>query len=91
MAADPPVNPLSLGAQKPPTRKHRPLVWENMLGTVYATDGQTVRYFDFDWDAALAFAGVPDATDLRSARNPHAFRVGDHTVDARRFVLWGVR
>lgn len=54
----------------PPTLKHRPAVWENMLGTVYAMNdaGQT-EYFDYDHDAAKAFAGVESGErDLRLAR-----------------------
>lgn len=58
------------GARKAlPTKKHRPAVWENMLGTVYAmNDAGQVRYFDFDWDAARAFAGVAPERDPRTSK-----------------------
>lgn len=50
--------------------KHRPAVWENMLGTVYAlNDAGECRYFDYNVDAALEFAGVTPE------RDPRAFRV----------------
>ena len=54
---------------KPPTRKHRPAVWECMLGTVYAlnTAGEC-RYFDYDHAGALAFAGVSPGADNRLYR-----------------------
>lgn len=59
------------GAPKPPTKKHRPAVWECMLGTVYAmNDELEVRYFDYDHAAARAFAGVTPERDPRIARVP---------------------
>lgn len=49
-----------------PTKKHRPAVWECILGTVHARDdsGQ-VRYFDYDYDAAFAFACATEDRDPR--------------------------
>ena len=46
----------------PPTLKHRPALTFGILGTVYgiSPDGE-VKYFDYDWTAALQFAGVTDA------------------------------
>lgn len=41
------------------TDQHRPAIWENMLGTVYALSPEReCKYFDYDYKAALAFAGV---------------------------------
>jgi len=55
--------------KKPPTQKHRPALWEAMLGTVYAYDGREVKYFDYDWERAIKFAKVPtDGTDCRLAK-----------------------
>lgn len=49
-----------------PNRSHRPAIWENMLGTVYAMNDQfEVQYFDYDWDAAKKFAGLENKKDLR--------------------------
>lgn len=66
------------GARKmKPTQKHRPAIWEAMLGTVYAcNDEGQVRYFDYDWDAAREFAGVAPERDLRVWRQDHTVRVG---------------
>ena len=74
-----PTNPLKLGRKMKPTMKHRPAVWEGILAAVYATDGQTVRYFDYDWDAAVAFAGVTPETDPRTAPWP-----GTHSLKGDR-------
>ena len=51
---------------KKPTLQHRPAVWECMLGTVYAlNDEGECRYFDYDHEGALAFAGVAGDIDVR--------------------------
>lgn len=51
----------------PPTRAHRVALFENMLGTVYAVSpAGEVRYFDYDWAAAVAWIG--DVKDVRVAR-----------------------
>jgi hypothetical protein len=43
----------------PPTLKHRPVLTFGILGTVYGiSPAGEVRYFDYDWDGALEFAGV---------------------------------
>lgn len=53
----------------PRTKSHRPAVWECMLGTVYALspDGE-LRYFDYDHEAAMKFAGVSPEGDPRVHR-----------------------
>lgn len=48
-----------------PTQKHRPAIWECMLGTVYASDGKKVKYFDYGYEAALRYAGVAAGSDPR--------------------------
>jgi len=54
-----------------PTRGHRPALWENMLGTVRAmNDAGEVRYFDYNWDEAIAFSGANDPDrDARLCKN----------------------
>lgn len=55
-----------------PTRRHRPAVWEAMLGTVYAMNAaREVRYFDYDHAAAVEFAGLGD--DVRWGKRPKAW------------------
>lgn len=52
-----------------PTQKHRPAIWECMLGTVYAlNDKGEVKYFDYDHEGAKEWAGIDDSRDLRLKR-----------------------
>ena len=45
--------------RKKPTKKHRPAIWEALLGTLKAmNDDGEVKNFDYDWNAAFIFAGV---------------------------------
>lgn len=66
------THPLSAATGFPrqrPTRRHRPALWEGILGTVYASDGHVGRYFDYDWAAARAYAGVDaEGADARLDR-----------------------
>lgn len=55
----------------PPTRRHRPAVWEAMLGTVEAmSDAYETRYFDYDHRGAAEFASA-----LEPGRDPRLARV----------------
>ena len=58
------------GARLKPTAKHRPFLWENMFGTVFAANAKgKIEYFDYDYAKALKFAGVdPRTADIRVAR-----------------------
>ena len=58
-------HPFAGGKKKPNiTLKHRRLIWECMLGTVYALDpldkdiNRTEKYFDYDYAAARLHAKV---------------------------------
>ena len=52
---------LPLGRRMRPTQRHRPALWENMLGTVYAmNDAKEVRYFDYDYAAAREYCGADE-------------------------------
>lgn len=62
-----------------------------MLGTVYASDGTTTRYFDYNWDAARAFAGVTPERDPRLAKKNKRVRyTKDENTEPRvgQWVLW---
>lgn len=78
------------------TRRHVPLVWECMLGTVEARNPETgeEKYFDYDWDAAREFAQVEKASDLRIFAKPYGpvfITPGGQWVRRRERVrLWGV-
>lgn len=69
-----PTHPFHGARKMKPTQRHRAAIWENMLGTVYAAnDAGEVKYFDFDWDAARAYAEVDaEGADPRVARCPNA-------------------
>lgn len=79
-----------------PTSGHRPAIWEAMLGTVYALspDGEA-RGFDYDYEAARAFAGVDKpGSDPRlwkmEKQNVSYIRKGATYAEPRRGqrVLW---
>jgi len=85
-----PVHPFT-GARRVPrvTLKHRPLIWECMLGTVYAMGREGPRYFDYDWAAAREYAGVAAHSDLRLTRTQRS--LGEYPMPGPgRLVLFGV-
>lgn len=68
------TNPLSLGRKAKPTQHHLPVIWENMLGTVYARNAEgVITYFDYDWDGAVKFADVHRDADPRTARCQYGY------------------
>jgi hypothetical protein len=61
-------------AKKSYTQKHKPLLWENMLGTVYAVNpDREVKYFDYDWAAAHEYIQLDKYTDLRVCKCKHSW------------------
>ena len=84
------TNPLTLGRKAKPTRKHRPAIWECMLGTVYAMNNAgEVLYFDYRWDEAVAYAGVTTERDPRvSKTTERIYLKGRESVPAGRHALW---
>ncbi len=90
------------GRKMRPTQKHRPALWENMLGTLYAMNVEgECKYFDYDHDAAIEFAGVDtknETGDNRLFRVNKDFRYsyvrsGDTYANPRqgKLVLWTKR
>ena len=74
----------------PPTLKHRPAIWECMLATVYAMneEGET-RYFDYDWEAAIDWAGIANKQDVRLACKKRNVRYSNGTdPQMGKLVLW---
>lgn len=58
-------NDIDLRVMKP-TRSHRLAITPGILGTVYAVNDQgECRYFDYDYAAAMEFAGLTQARDPR--------------------------
>jgi len=73
----------------PPSKKHRPALWENILGTLYAYNGEAVQYFDFDWLGAQDYAGVNDDCDPRLYKAKRRARwPGNCTPPSNQLVLW---
>lgn len=83
--------------RKPPTLKHRPAITYGLLGTCYGISSSgEVKYFDYDWKAALQFAGVTNAKlelvakDLRiSKANRPVFLPGYDTWHPERIISKG--
>lgn len=71
-----------------PTLKHQPVLWENMLGTVYARslDSGKVEYFDYDYDRALQFIGA--ASDVRVHRVTRGYYQLDGTSIPTGKLVW---
>lgn len=61
------VNATPVPVQKArPTRRHRLAITNGILGTVYAVSPEgEARYFDYDFQAAYAFAGILPGSDVR--------------------------
>lgn len=89
------TNPLRLGRKAKPTRKHKPVIWECMLGTVYAANpAGEVKYFDYKWDEAREWAAITEDSDLRTARIPRGVRYYSTQVASpspNQWALWAVR
>ena len=67
-----------------PTQKHRPAIWEAMLGTVYAmNDAGEVKYFDYKWDEAAIFAGLGGLTVV-DERDPRVWTATHSTTNIRK-------
>lgn len=91
-----PVSPFGSAPRQRPTRQHKLAIWECMLGTVYAMNGDgEVRYFDFDYAAARAFAGVDvEGSDPRVAKTErYTYTRGPSHMEPRtgQLALWIVR
>lgn len=71
-----------------PTKAHRPALWENMLGTVYASNGHKTQYFDYDYAAAIAFIGPH--TDVRVARADRNLGTDYQGPERGKLVWWVV-
>jgi hypothetical protein len=72
------------------TLKHRKLIWECMLGTVYAADpafpNREEKYFDYDYQAAHLYAKVAQCTDLRVWRTRRGGRLALYGIPPQQGV-----
>ena len=77
---------------KKPTTNHRPAIWENMLGTVYAMDdNKEIKYFDKNYDEAKKFANLENKKDIRLFKCFKNVRYSDEVEKNPRVgqnVLW---
>jgi hypothetical protein len=75
-----------------PTKNHRPAIWENMLGTVYAMDdNRKIKYFDYDYEAAKAYSNVAEKKDIRLAKvtEPLTWDGSSHANPRKgKLVIW---
>jgi len=95
------AHPFTGGRKAKPTKRHKPVIWEGILGTVYAASpAGEVRYFDYNWDDARAFAEVDtEGADLRIAKprqvDPYPVRYYSRQSDCGpsylQTCLWAVR
>lgn len=79
-----------------PTMKHRPALWECMLGTVYAMNAdREIEYFDYDWERAIEFAGLTqEGADVRKYRNKppvHSWGKNGERGPSPNQMVWWVR
>lgn len=82
------------GRAMKPTRQHTPVMWEGILGTVYAVSPEgVVQYFDYDWAGAVAHVALSDDADVRIARAPESFRImpSGETIAKGKMYVWAVR
>lgn len=73
-----------------PTKKHRPAIWESMLGTVKAMSSKReIRYFDYDYEAAKEFAELGE--DLRAYRADRTLNYDgkpENYISKGKLILW---
>ena len=82
------------GARMKPTQNHYPVMWECILGTVYAVNPEgEIRYFDYDKEAAREYIGFGDHDDVRiwrkedNSRYPYTGPVSSHLKKGK-FAVW---
>lgn len=77
---------------KKPTSNHRPAIWENMLGTVFAmNDEGKIKYFDYKIEDAKEYANIKNKKDIRIFKNEKKIRyTNDEEKNPRinQTVLW---
>jgi hypothetical protein len=76
--------------RRPPTKNHRPAIWENMLGSVYAQNDQgEIKYFHRDYEDAVAFSGASEpGRDPRLYRMKASYQTGPRKG---KLVYWVLR
>jgi hypothetical protein len=73
------------------TKKHIPLCWECILGTVYAKNvNGAVKYFDYNYDNAINFMSLNNYYDLRLCKCPYNISLINYPK-YKQLVLWGIK
>ena len=74
---------------KKPTLNHRPAIWENILATIYAMNDQgEIKYFDYDYDAAIEFAGIKEKKDVRCFKAKERWSSDVSSLCKGRMAVW---
>jgi len=71
-----------------PTKKHTAVVWEGMLGTVYAKKDGKVKNFDYDWKGAAEYVGLENAEDIRIGKYDRNDPYNDNTPRKNQTCVW---
>lgn len=73
-----------------PTQKHVAVVWEGMLGTVYAKRAgeNKAKNFDYDWEGAAEYVGLENAEDIRIWKNKKRSRYDTNTPRVGQSCVW---
>lgn len=77
------------GRKAKPTRQHRIVMGENMLGTVWAVSPSgEYKYFDYDWEGAKAWTEIDGDSDVRIWNSDGAYSLGNmgHVRKGQRVV-----
>ena len=72
------------------TREHKPLIWEAILGTLFAkgADDHKAKYFDYDYEKAHEHVQLQNYEDLRVCRVKDSYQ---GWPQPRKWALFGVR
>lgn len=74
-----------------PTKLHRAVLWENMLGTVFARNAAgVVEYFDYDYPKALAHIGPHRDVRVARATEWNRFVSGDERPRIGQLVWFAI-
>jgi len=76
-----------------PTKNHKRALFTGVLGTAYGIkpDGTSTKYFDYDWDGAIEYAGILNHGKYQDPRVSRETGAPNHLPDSPRIgqqVLW---
>ncbi|MHA1253612.1 MAG: hypothetical protein ACTSRP_26800 [Candidatus Helarchaeota archaeon] len=71
-----------------PTKNHVPVIWECMLGTIFAVDGKVIRYVGYNYDLAKKYV-LANCSDFRIWRYKQ-HNNSDIKPRYNQLVLWAI-